>query len=45
MKKAKCGASNPASGSSKNKTMKYAYGGMPKKKAVMGYGGMSKKKK
>ena len=32
MKTAKCGASNPASGSTKKKAKKYAYGGMPVKK-------------
>ena len=45
MKTAKCGASNPASGSTKKKAKKYAEGGMPKKKAMMGYGGMSMKPK
>lgn len=47
MKTAKCGASNPASGSTKKKA-NMAYGGMamtkPKKKAKMGYGGYAKKK-
>lgn len=45
MKTAKCGASNPASGSAKKKAKKYAYGGMPVKKATMGGGGYAKKKK
>tara|TARA_Y100000022_G_scaffold142777_1_gene124627 strand:- start:164 stop:310 length:147 start_codon:yes stop_codon:yes gene_type:complete len=48
MKTAKCGASNPASGSAKKKAKGYAYGGMPmnpKKKATMGGGGYAKKKK